>query len=144
MKTPREILLGKHEGIEPKLDALRRQFVADVARPTAGSPIKREICSREPKIFRWQEAFIVVRWHLAGLTAMWLLIAVLRAAGGAAETHRMAEHKVAAPRTVILTLKENRRQIQELSGAPVASAPLRLQAVPQPRRSHLEIDWAYT
>jgi len=144
MKTPREILRGKHEGIEPKLDALRREFVADVPRPLAGIPVKHQSCTRAPKIFGWQEAFMMVRWHLAGLTAVWLLIAVLGRAGGAAETPRMAEHKVAAPRTVILTLRENRRQIRELSGAPVASAPQRLQAVPQPRRSHLEIDWAYT
>ena len=29
MKTPREILLGRHQAVEPKLDAIRREVVAD-------------------------------------------------------------------------------------------------------------------
>jgi hypothetical protein len=141
MKTPREILLGKHQSIEPRLDALREQFVAGVSAAPSKSAPPRAVGAVASEGFGWGELILMVRWHLAGLAAMWLLIGVLRVAGGAADTPSMAQRNVTLPRTVILALKENRRRILEFGNAPTVSVSPS-QAAPRSHHSYRQIDWA--
>ena len=142
MKTPREILLEKHRSIEPKLDALREEFVAgSTGLPTVSARSERAD-SLEKDSVTWRDLILAARWHLAGLTAMWVLIAVLRTEGARAEAPAMARHVAASPRTLISALKENRLQIMEYGGFPAVPVPPVLQGVPQSRRSYLQANCA--
>jgi hypothetical protein len=92
----------------------------------------------------WREFILLVRWHLAGLAAMWVLITVLRFAGDAAETSRMTQGKQASPGVVIASLKDNRRQISEFGSAPAVSGPWWQPQPSRSRRSQVQIESAYT
>jgi len=144
MKTPREVLLGTHQHIEPRLDALRERFISNLT-PLQSDNIRAGGAeSATPERLGWYGLILLFRWHLGALAAVWMLIAVLRIDGGAAETPRIARQKVASPRMVILTLKENRRQILELGGPPNPLAPPSLQAPLPSRRSHIDMNYAYS
>lgn len=68
MPLPRDLLNARHAAAEPRLDALRRAVIADLARKsTATVPW----WSRA-----WHEVFFVSRHAWCGLAATWLLIAL--------------------------------------------------------------------
>lgn len=138
MKTPREILLGKHQRIEPKLDAMREQFLEGVASVQA-----EQTRRRDDDVSGWPQFIRMVRWHLAGLSAVWALIVLLRVTSTAVESLPLAQAKAEPPRTAIALLKENRRQIMELGDAPFASIPVMAPPASKSRRSCLQRDWDY-
>ena len=71
MKTPREVLLQRHQSVTPRLDAIRRDVVADMtASPDRES--QRSIATRF-----LSEFLLPLRWHLATMSALWLLAALL-------------------------------------------------------------------
>ena len=80
MKTLREVLLEKHQAAEPKLDAIREQVIAGLARPEA--PIRSKRMARwqpDASAFQsgWRQLLWSLRWHLAGLSAVWLVVVAL-------------------------------------------------------------------
>ena len=86
MKTPREILLARHQGMQPKLDAIRRAARAEVAAPRQSV---------------WQE--FLQAWILpyrplwAGLAAVWVAVVALRlTTGSGPATATMAQRVPAA------------------------------------------------
>ncbi len=144
MKTPREILLGKHENIRPRLDALREEFAAELTRSQTERAPQGQPAPADSTGFGWRELLLIGRWHLASLGAVWILIATLRLTGGVTEAPRIAQAKAPSKPTVILTLKENRRQLLEFSGATVPSVSPVPPAVSPSRRSCREPDRAYS
>jgi hypothetical protein len=121
MKTPREILLRRHQAAEPKLDAIRAGVLAGMAHPPA------------PENFSWREIFLSLRWHLAALSAAWVVVALLntdRSRGAAAMIPRAV---MAEPRQIWASLRESRRLLLQYTDAPIVETP----AVPG-RRSKLE------
>jgi hypothetical protein len=140
MKTPREILLNSHKEAQPRLDGLRQKFLRDLASPL-------QFPQQQPGVVvssvpGWREILVFVRWHLAGLAAIWLIVAVLKVSDTQVDDSPPAQAKAAPPRTFVLTLIENRRQILEFSGDTVIVPPLFLQGQPQ-RRSLLQTSWAW-
>jgi hypothetical protein len=136
--------LNRHQNIESRLDALREQVVAGLSASPAESSSPPGVFPIENDGGGWREFILLVRWHLAGLAAMWVLITVFRFAGDAAEPSRMTQGKRASPGMIIASLKDNRRQLSEFGGAPVASGPWWLPQPPRSRRSQVQIDSAYT
>jgi len=65
MKTPKEILFQHHQSVVPKLDALHDRAL-DGLRP----PPKRETMT-------WWELLRSLRWHLAAMSAVWVVVGVL-------------------------------------------------------------------
>ena len=71
MKTPREILLARHQAAQPKLDAIRQSAVAAVydrrslPRPAFVPTILQTL---------WHELILPSRRIWAGLAAVWVLI----------------------------------------------------------------------
>jgi hypothetical protein len=125
VKTPREILLRRHQEVEHKLDAVRR---AALPLPAA--------CSPAP-LRDWLRSF---RWHAVGLGAAWLVVLCLHMDGRHAPEMMAAipAAKIPPPRVIMATLRENRRQLSEIIGtdAPVAK-PLDLFPV-RPRSERRE------
>ena len=80
-----------------------------------------------------------MRWHLAGMAAVWLLVTVLNIDISPRPTANLAQEKLPTPRQLWAALRENRRQLLELMEVPIPAeaAPARPADVPQ-RRSELE------
>ena len=121
MKTLREMLLEKHREADPKLDLIRK---------TALSTLNSEaIAAKDTQDnTNWLAWLLSMRWHLAGLTAAWILVGWLNADKQAATQTTGAMAGNDSPQYVLLALKENRRQLQELIEPPST------QTTPKPRR----------
>ena len=131
MKTPREILLRQYQVAEPKLDAIREQVVAGLA-PDA--PVRATRMSPAALQAGWRQFLCSLRWHLAGLSAAWLLVMALNIDHTTAPTARVAQQDARSPWQLLAALRENQRQLRELIGAPAAEpAPEPRQPVPSPQ-----------
>jgi len=122
MKTPREILLRQHQAASPKLDAIRTGVVATLGRPPA------------PESISWREMARSLRWHLAALSAAWVVIMVLNIDHSPSTVAMIARDKIPSPEQIWASLRENRRLLLEYSEAPAVEKA----AVPG-RRSQIQI-----
>jgi hypothetical protein len=114
VKTPREILLERHGSAEPKLDAIRQNLLAQKSAETA--PLSARLI---------RELLLPLRWHLAGISAVWLMVALLSADPASTPVMAAAEPP-STPRQLIAVLTENRRQLVEMiepNGTELAPAP---------------------
>src|SRR5437773_8530813 len=97
MKTPREILFQCHQSAEPKLDAVRQRVLASLAREQSqgaqpASSKRVAYATRfETASPRWWRLLLSLRWHLAGLSAAWLLVALLNIDHSPAPTSSVAK-----------------------------------------------------
>ena len=137
MKTPREVLLEQHQAVEPKLDAIREQVVADLApdapvRANRMPPVRPRRASAPEA--GWRQFLWSLRWHLAGLGASWLVVVALSIGSTPAPAPRVARQDTTSPRQLLAALRENQRQLRELIEAPAAeSAPKPQKPAPSPR-----------
>ena len=129
MKTPREILLARHQAAEPKLAAVRERALAalllDKSRAEAHGPDWLAAC---------QEFFRIPRVAWGGLAAAWLVIFVLNTASRdtVAISSAPVQEAKRSPET-LQALREQKRLFAELvgsAGGPDADAP---RSVPRPR-----------
>jgi hypothetical protein len=144
VKTPGEILFHKHQAVQPKLDAVRERFTAMLPSLTAETVRPPHSGSAQSSRRGWRDLIPAVRWHLAGLAATWLLIALFHVADTSPAIASPVQAKAASPRAVILALKANRRQVLEFGGASLPTASAALPARNPGRRSSLETDRAYS
>jgi hypothetical protein len=159
MKTPREVLLRQHQAAEPKLDAIRQTVVAGVAQtsksavsrvsqparqwaslPTGKSAIRQvgkpALRSDGTSALEagWRQFVWSLRWHLAGLSAAWLVVMALSIDQTPAPTPQVARQDAPAQRQLLAALRENQRQLRELIGTPAAEpAPEPQKPAPSPR-----------
>jgi hypothetical protein len=120
MKTPKEILLNRHEAMEPKLDAARKEALATLGPPAATTS--------------WREFLFSLRWHLAGLSVIWVAVLALNIDSGSGSPLANARDKIPSAHVLVAALVENRRELmEELTGSPPPAPPA---AVP-PRRSEI-------
>jgi hypothetical protein len=107
MKTPRELLLKHHRSAEPELNAIRQAALATVKKTTAKVASASLLDFLRP-----------LRWHFAGLGAIWLLIMFLHLDTGrpTAMMAAVPPIKPASPKVIIASLRENRRQLYEMIG----------------------------
>jgi len=95
-----------------------------------------------PQAFQrlWRELLLPLRWHLAGMGALWMIVAILNAEPSSPPAD-MAQSK-APPRQLLMALRENRRQISELINPTAAESD----ALPDPfapkRRSEIQLPTA--
>jgi hypothetical protein len=120
MKTPRELLLQRHQAVEPKLDAVRRNALAALARPGLAQS--------------WRMFVLSLRWHLAGMSAVWIAVLLLNLGSPPGPTAVIAQDKIPTARVLLEALLENRRELLELTEMPAASEPAAL----PPRRSEVQ------
>ena len=134
MKTPREVLLQRHQSVTPRLDAIRQQVVADLT-IIPDREVERSIPTRF-----LSEFLLPLRWHLAGMSALWLLAALLSIDRSSTPLQNAKANPPSA-QVLAASLSENRRQLAEMINSPTeeAAAPA---PVPQPfiprRRSAIQ------
>jgi hypothetical protein len=109
MKTPREVLLQRHQSTERKLDHVREHAIATIEGEAGKVADQTQRAHRSSPL---RDFLFPLRWHLAGMTAAWIVAAVLNIDPPASSsTTRQAG---APPRQLLTELRENRRQIMEL------------------------------
>ena len=131
MKTPREILLERHQAAAPKLDAIRHEIVWEGLR--AAVPKFKAADTAVLPMLIWRELIWPSRRIWAGLAATWILIFVFNfAQRDPAEL--MAQKSPPPSQEMILTFRQQERLLAELIGPnePQAVAPPK-PFLPQPR-----------
>jgi hypothetical protein len=108
MKTPREILLRHHQAASPKLDAIRADVVASVARPPA------------PQSMSWREMARSMRWHLAALSAAWVVVILLNIDHSPDAMAMTPRDKLPSAQQIWAAFRENRRLLREYGDVPAS------------------------
>ncbi len=124
MKTPQELLLKRHRETQSKLDAIRREVLA---------PVEQKQRERSPISLR--DMFRSLRWHLAGMSAVWVFVLLLHV--DTSRTPQMnaslSNAKIPSPQVILVSLRDHRRQLSEMIEArPAENAPHDL-FLPKPR-----------
>lgn len=136
MKTPREILFARNQATVPKLDAIRREVVAELNHQDTKAQSWAENlvswCLGGSKHL-WLELIWPSRRIWAGLAAVWLLIL---AANVSLHDGSQAMARKSSPPTpaMIMAFRQQEKLLAELIGpreTPVAEPPK--PSLPQPR-----------
>lgn len=124
MKTPRELLLNHHRDAESELDAVRRAAVA-IVNKTEPEIASLSLC----------DFLRSLRWHFAGLSAIWVFIMFLHLNTGYSPgmIASVTSMKPAPPQVIMASLRENRRQLYEMIEPYTADAESREHSLPKPR-----------
>jgi len=111
MKSPREILLQRHRAVEPELDKIREKVVTAIGDDRA-SNLRAATASR----YRLQDFIYPLRWQLAGLSAAWLVIVLMRLNVGPSTTlvSAMPAAKIPSPQIILASLQANRQELLQL------------------------------
>lgn len=117
MKTPRELLLERHLGAEPRLNALRQSVVGDLA--STAVPPRHSSGGWLAGMGAWMSALRPLQRQWVALGAVWILAAALNHESEPAEPAALAGRVVLAPHQILAALRENRRQVWELIHGPV-------------------------
>ncbi len=122
MKTPREILLARHQAADPKLDAIRQSAVAAVStRGCDRRPASPTMAAAAILKTLWHELIFPSRRIWAGLATAWLFIV--------AANMSMRDHSSAATPQVVMSLPQQERLLAELSGPGIP-------AIAEPQKSY--------
>jgi hypothetical protein len=123
MKTPREILLGRHRDASPKLDVIRRNALATQQSEPASPPFSL-------RNFLWS-----IRWHLAGMSAVWLVIAAFSLDSGQSSqmVATIPTAKIPPPEVILASLRENHRRLSQMIDGPTTDADKQKGVAPKPR-----------
>ena len=129
MKTPRDLLLTRHQSATPQLDARRAQALA-AAFPRADAPHRADAWQQE----WWRELFWTPRRAWLGLAAVWVVILGSHLAT-TERTHSGQFAAAAAPDLRQLLREQFRLRAELLDDAtPAKPAPPHLR---DPRRSEI-------
>jgi hypothetical protein len=141
MKTPREVLFEQHQAAEAKLDAIREQVIANLT--PGSSTVTRVRSTQRPTAWQprasalhggWRQLFWSLRWHLAGLSAAWLVALVLNIDGTPDLAQVVTRQDSSSPRQLLVALRESQRQLRALISAPASEpAPEPSELAPSPR-----------
>ena len=131
MKTPRELLLKRHEAALPKLDALR----------AAALPARSQLSTLNSQPMSvWKRLFGPNPLAWAGLAAVWLvLLAVNRDPSAPKTTDHASQPSESAVAEIV---RENRRQMAELLNFDEPQAAPTPRNELHPKRSQRRTDFA--
>ena len=120
MKTPREVLFARHHTAQTKLDTLRQEVLADL--PGKHAAVPADSGARPAVRWSFREFLRPFRWHLTGLSATWLLVAILNSEPTTATRPAFTSQGTPPPRQLLMAFREHRRQLWELLQPPVVPA----------------------
>ena len=131
MKTPREILLHRHQAVDAKLNQIRREIIGQMEKP----PVARnEWPPLGALLLLWRELIWPCRQTWAGLAAVWVMLLALQLV-----SHDAAEgvaRKTPPPSPeILMVLRQQRLLLAELVERPVPRTADRPRAAPARPRS---------
>ncbi len=109
MKTPRDILLAKHQATAPKLDAIRHEVVNSQFRHQGFAAVILNLL-----LLLWRELILPSRLIWTGLAAIWLLLLV--ANFSMRDRSQMTMAKSLPSQATIVAFKEQQQLLTELIG----------------------------
>jgi hypothetical protein len=124
MKTPRELLLDRQRQAQSNLDVIRRETLAGMNKV---QPERATISLRD--------IFHSLRWHLTGMGAIWIFVVFLHLDTGR-PSQAMASNppaKTSSPQFIMVSVRENRRQLAEMIDSLPAENSRRELFRPKPR-----------
>lgn len=137
MKSPREVILERHEAATPELDALRSRVLADlgVPVPTAGSRNRSRV-SRTRDWFSW-----MLPWprQLAAMGCLWLLVSFLNRQAAPSLPVTSSDRSPGSAHRIVSSIRENRRQLSELIAPPSPPTAVPHARVPSRRRPSVDV-----
>ncbi len=129
MKTPREILLQRHQTANAKLDQIRRVAVAGLTeRPAA----REQSLPIAIALKLWRELVLPARVTWAGIAALWLVIGAINLTQ-ADQTTTSASVSSASPQELRAAWERHRELLLELALLPTADAAIPPKLNRQPR-----------
>jgi hypothetical protein len=136
MKTPREILLARHQAAEPGLDVVRRDVLENL------SPNESRCVGRwNHFVAGCREILRLPCWAWSGLAAAWLVIVGLNVAARETPATQPAPSAIAKRSSETLqALREQKQLFAELVGLRPATGDAEVpRFVPRPRSERAEI-----
>lgn len=124
----REIQRGEEES--------SKTLLRERGRPLSGS----ESTTADAPSLSWHEWLVSFRWHLTGLSALWLVIGILSWEPSEPAVSELASQRQLSTEQMVAAFRENRRKIKELTEPPMMAtdwAPLPQSCLPR-RRSEIE------
>ena len=123
MKTPREVLFGKHQGIESKLDKVRTEALAESFDGKAKTNSNLAELAPNSIASSWfVELLQSLRPHFVGLAGAWLIILGIYFATRETSSPILVEAPAPSPE-VIATLKEQKQLFTQLIGSSENNQP---------------------
>ena len=139
MRTPREILLARHQAVNTKLDQIRREVVDDIrrrARSADARPEERALPFLAAVALKlWRELVLPSRRTWAGLATVWLVILSYNL-GSSKDSGAVAGGTAAPVQELRTVLKQYNQRMAEFALLPVGEGAAPSKQNPQPR-SHL-------
>ena len=133
MKTPRELLLKRHEAALPKLDALR----------AAALPARSQLSTLNSQpASLWERLFGPNPLAWAGLAAVWLVLLAVNRSGSEPATSTASRASQPSEAAVAEIVRENRRQMAELLNLDEPQAAPTPRSELHPKRSQRREDFA--
>jgi hypothetical protein len=123
MKSPREVLFEKHQGIESKLDTIRAEALAEVAGGKVSTAHEDRAKRLESQGHWFVELIRSLRPHFAGIAFMWLVILGFHFATTETSSPVLAATTAPSPE-IIANLKEQKRLYSQLIGTAENSNPV--------------------
>jgi hypothetical protein len=130
MKTPREILLKRHQAVEPKLERMWAEELSTELRSEA-TPARENVFLAAGWVL-WRELVLPSRRVWAGLACAWVLIAVLNLASAEPATKTVSQMKPPSGEE-LRAIIEQRRMLAQLIGPLSEPVYTQKRAAPGPR-----------
>jgi hypothetical protein len=141
MKTPREILLNRHQAAETRLDQIRREAIrvaADVNRRS--SPVREltfAASAFRPLATLWRELVLPARMTWASIAAIWLVIGIFNLSQSD-QTTAMARVSPMTPQELRAASEQRRELLLELALLPTTEPAMPPKPNLQPRSQRQE------
>jgi hypothetical protein len=119
MKTPIEILFERHRGATAKLDTIRQTVIAGLAQAHDATEMLSESDKSRSGPASFRDFVLSIRWHLAGIGAAWILVALLNLDHSPTTVRDVARASNPPSEELLTAWRENRRQVLELMELPV-------------------------
>jgi hypothetical protein len=125
MKTPREILLERHQRAKTKLDGIDPEKLAALARESTNVREKIAFSARIQSAFEgfWTECVLPWRRAWAGIAAVWIAIFALHLAARGSSSSTGNEMAATKNPQVLSALREQKQMLAQLLGPVATSTP---------------------
>lgn len=143
MKTPREILLNRHQAVGPKLDAIRREVVNVGADVNRRKRLVRELTFATALANAIRLLYLELVWPCrrtwAGLAAVWILIFTVNFS--LRDPSPAIARKSPPASEMIIVWRQQQQLMAELNGlpSPAGDADRQKSFSPKPRTERTEI-----
>lgn len=135
MKTPREIVLNRHQSAETRLDQIRRDVVADLRHEKAASCESPFLVAAGLKF--WRELILPARRTWAGIAAVWVVIGVINLTQGD-RPPTIARSSTATPEGLRMAREQRQELMRELALLPTSEPAEAAKTNLQPRSQRRE------